>query len=212
MAYLFRFDSTYGKTFMLLLYASYTSYIVLYCYIHTCTGEYKGDVNHCDTKEQVCLCIDNIKIPVFSYKEPFEIPWGKHKVEIVAETSGVFTTYNKAIGHLQSGAYKVVISAPPTIDSGPGQAKETEGSTKVPLFVYGTLRCILYILYIILCVMLHLTLFYTSYVILCCIGVNHQNYDPASMNIISNASCKYNAIFILLDLIHACILYHTMRT
>lgn len=166
MAYLFRFDSTYGKTFILHLYASYTSYIVLYCYIlYTYTGEYKGDVNHSDTKEQVCLCIDNIKIPVFSYKEPFEIPWGKHKVEIVAETSGVFTTYNKAIGHLQSGAYKVVISAPPTIDSGPGQAKETEGSTKVPLFVYGTLRCILYILYNVYNVISHIILYFICYTV-----------------------------------------------
>jgi glyceraldehyde 3-phosphate dehydrogenase len=59
------------------------------------------------------LIVEGKEIKVFSYKSPSEIPWKDLGVEIVIESSGVFTDREKAIGHIQSGgAKKIVITAP----------------------------------------------------------------------------------------------------
>ena len=59
------------------------------------------------------LKVDGQTIKVYNYKDATQIPWKEHKVEIVAETSGVYTTSAKASDHLTAGAQYVVISAPP---------------------------------------------------------------------------------------------------
>ncbi len=48
----------------------------------------------------------------FSEKNPNDLPWKKLKIDIVLECSGVFTSKEKSIAHLQAGAKKVIISAP----------------------------------------------------------------------------------------------------
>jgi glyceraldehyde 3-phosphate dehydrogenase len=82
MAYMFQYDSTHGK--------------------------FKGTV---ETKDGN-LVINGKVIKIFTTKNPAEIPWGDAGVEYVVESTGVFTTIEKASLHLQGGAKKVVISAP----------------------------------------------------------------------------------------------------
>ncbi len=52
------------------------------------------------------------KVRVFQEKEPSAIPWGSLEVDVVVESTGLFTSYDKASAHLKGGAKAVVISAP----------------------------------------------------------------------------------------------------
>lgn len=52
------------------------------------------------------------KVRVFQEKEPSAIPWGSLDVDVVVESTGLFTTYDKASLHIKGGAKRVVISAP----------------------------------------------------------------------------------------------------
>ncbi len=58
------------------------------------------------------LHVGEHKIKVFKEREPGNLPWGKLNVDIVIESSGVFTDANLAKAHIQAGAKKVLISAP----------------------------------------------------------------------------------------------------
>ncbi|MDR7521887.1 MAG: type I glyceraldehyde-3-phosphate dehydrogenase [Armatimonadota bacterium] len=71
-------------------------------------GTYAGTVGTRDG----ALIVDGHEIAVFSEREPAAIPWSRVGVQIVVESTGRFTTAEKARGHLQGGARKVVISAP----------------------------------------------------------------------------------------------------
>lgn len=82
MAHLFKHDSTFGT--------------------------YPGDVKASDDG----LVIDGRKITLVSEKDPAKIPWKSLGVEIVVESTGIFTAAEKAKAHLTAGAQKVIISAP----------------------------------------------------------------------------------------------------
>ena len=71
-------------------------------------GRYPGKVeaNNGD------LMVDGRNIKVFSERDPAQIPWSEMGVELVVESTGLFTDADQAAGHLKGGAKKVIISAP----------------------------------------------------------------------------------------------------
>lgn len=81
-------------------------------------GRFKGTVESKDGK----LVINGKSISVFGERDPSTIPWGKAGAAYVVESTGVFTTIEKASAHLKGGAKKVIISAP---------------SADAPMFVCG---------------------------------------------------------------------------
>jgi len=84
---------------------NYMKYMLVYDSIH----------GKLDAKVEVDgenLVVNGKKILVYNFKDPAEIPWKKAKAEYVVESSGVFTTTEKAEAHLKGGAKKVIISAP----------------------------------------------------------------------------------------------------
>ena len=78
------------------------------------TAQGRFDVDVKATENSIVVNGDEIKI--YAQKNPAEIPWGQHEVDVVLECTGFFTDKAKAEAHLQAGAKKVVISAPATGD------------------------------------------------------------------------------------------------
>ena len=71
-------------------------------------GAYPGDVSHTDD----AIIVDGREIKVLKEKDPATLPWGDLGVDIVVESTGIFTDAEKARAHLDAGAKKVIISAP----------------------------------------------------------------------------------------------------
>ena len=82
LAYLLKYDSTHGR--------------------------FDGDVQ----AGQDCLVVDGKTIECLSERNPGDLPWNKMNIDYVIESTGLFTTSEKAEEHLKAGAKKVVISAP----------------------------------------------------------------------------------------------------
>ncbi|NML49755.1 type I glyceraldehyde-3-phosphate dehydrogenase [Streptomyces sp. R302] len=76
----------------------------------TILGRLKAEVSHtADT-----ITVDGHTIKVLSERNPADIPWGELGVDIVIESTGIFTKRDDAAKHLAGGAKKVLISAPAT--------------------------------------------------------------------------------------------------
>ena len=98
-----------------LLQPDYMAYMLKYDTIH---GRFPGEISHTDDS----IVVNGKKIRVFSEKDPSALPWGDVGADYVIESTGLFTTTDKAALHLKGGAKKVVISAP---------------SSDAPMFVMG---------------------------------------------------------------------------
>ena len=106
-------------------------------------GRLNKPVTHTDTT----ITVAGKTITVSAERDPANIPWGKLGVDVVVESTGIFTKAADAQKHISAGAKKVIISAPAS----------DEDITIV-------------------------------------MGVNHEKYDSAKHNIISNASCTTNCL------------------
>jgi glyceraldehyde 3-phosphate dehydrogenase len=93
------------------------------------------------------LVVDGDTIRVLSQRDPAQLPWGDLDVDIVFESTGIFTKRDDAARHLEAGARKVMITAP----------AKNEDLTIV-------------------------------------MGVNHEKYDSAKHDVVSNASCTTNCL------------------
>ena len=125
LAYLLKYDSTQGRF----------------------QGQVSSKKSAADKPEDDVLVVNGADIHVVSAKDPSGLPWKQLGVDVVIESTGLFTDGEKAKGHLTAGAKKVIISAP----------AKNEDITVV-------------------------------------MGVNHEKYDAAKHNIISNASCTTNCL------------------
>ena len=74
----------------------------------TAHGPFSGTV----AVESDHMVVNGDKIKVYAVRNPAEIPWGAHDVDVVLECTGLFTTKEKAGAHIKGGAKKVIISAP----------------------------------------------------------------------------------------------------
>jgi glyceraldehyde 3-phosphate dehydrogenase len=94
--------------------ARYFAYQLKYDSIH---GQFKGqlatDKSKAGIEDDDVLVVNGHKIRcIAATKEPSQLPWKELGVEYVIESSGLFTSSDKAQGHLQAGARKVIITAP----------------------------------------------------------------------------------------------------
>ncbi len=94
--------------------AKYFAYQLKYDSVH---GRFKGSLATEKSSPQAesddVLVVNGNKIRcVLATKEPSQLPWKELGVEYVIESTGLFTEYEKAAGHLAAGAKKVIISAP----------------------------------------------------------------------------------------------------
>jgi glyceraldehyde 3-phosphate dehydrogenase len=106
LAYLLKYDSTQGRF----------------------NGTVSSEKSAPDKPEPDVLIVNGKKMLVVSAKEPSQLPWKQLGVDIVIESTGLFTDVEKAKGHLAAGAKKVIISAPakgdcPTIVIGVNEGK-----------------------------------------------------------------------------------------
>lgn len=75
-------------------------------------GRFNAEVKSTDNS----IIVNGDEIKIYAQKDPAQIPWGDHQVDVVLECTGFFTDKAKAEAHLKAGAKRVVISAPATGD------------------------------------------------------------------------------------------------
>lgn len=88
----------------------YMAYLLKYDTMH---GRFDGEVY----ADGDFLVVNGQKIQVFQEANPANIPWGKISADYVVESTGQFTDKTKMQGHLDGGAKKVILSAPPKDDT-----------------------------------------------------------------------------------------------
>lgn len=68
------------------------------------------------TSTDSAIIVNGHQVNVYAQKDPAQIPWGQHDVDVVIESTGFFTDKAKAEAHISAGAKRVVITAPATGD------------------------------------------------------------------------------------------------
>ena len=74
----------------------------------------QGRFNEDITSGENSISVNGNEIKIYAQKDPAQIPWGTHDVDVVIESTGFFADADKAQAHITAGAKRVVISAPAT--------------------------------------------------------------------------------------------------
>ena len=85
--------------------AKTNAHLLKYDTVH---GHFNADVSHDDNN----LIVNGDTISLSQVRNPAELPWGDLEVDVVYECTGLFTARDKAQGHIDAGAKKVIVSAP----------------------------------------------------------------------------------------------------
>ncbi|MBR1842973.1 MAG: aldehyde dehydrogenase, partial [Oscillospiraceae bacterium] len=93
-----------------LITPDYMAYMLKY---DTMQGKFDGTVDYTDHS----IIVNGHEVATFCEKDKVNIPWGKLGAEYIVESTGLFLTKEKAQGHLDAGAKKVVMSAPAKDDT-----------------------------------------------------------------------------------------------
>jgi glyceraldehyde 3-phosphate dehydrogenase (phosphorylating) len=133
LAYLLKYDSTQGRF----------------------NGTVGSEKSTADKAEDDVLVVNGQKMFVVSAKEPSQLPWKQLGVDVVIESTGLFTDVEKAKGHLVAGAKKVIISAPakgdcPTLVMGVNQDKYDPKQHNVVSNASCTTNCLAPLVYVLL--------------------------------------------------------------
>ena len=78
----------------------------------TAQGRFGQEVSASDNS----ITVNGDEINIYSQRDPSQIPWAKHDVDVVLECTGFFASDEKSAAHIKAGAKRVVISAPATGD------------------------------------------------------------------------------------------------
>src|SRR5215813_5596349 len=133
LAYLLKYDSTQGRF----------------------NGEVSSTKSGPDKAEDDVLIVNGAKMHVVSAKDPSQLPWKQFGVDLVIESTGLFTDVEKAKGHLAAGAKKVIISAPakgdcPTIVMGVNEGKYDPKQHNVVSNASCTTNCLAPVVHVLL--------------------------------------------------------------
>jgi glyceraldehyde 3-phosphate dehydrogenase len=122
-------------------------------------GRFRGAVDSekssPDKTEEDVLVVNGQKMLVVSAKDPSQLPWKQLGVQMVIESTGLFTDIEKAKGHLAAGARKVVISAPakgdcPTLVMGVNEGKYDPAQHNIVSNASCTTNCLAPVVYVLL--------------------------------------------------------------
>jgi len=131
-AHLLKYDTTYGLFSGKIGYEKYQS---------------AKDTTDSDPLLGYLILNTSYRIPILAQRDPAKIPWGKYGVEVVIESTGAFTSEEKAKAHLVGGAKQVVISAPakggnvPTSVIGVNEASIVERDRQNTIAVLNNASC-----------------------------------------------------------------------
>jgi glyceraldehyde 3-phosphate dehydrogenase len=133
LAYLLKYDSIQGRF----------------------AGTVGSEKSAADKAEDDVLIVNGQKIHVVSAKDPSQLPWKQLGVDVVIESTGLFTDVEKAKGHLAAGAKKVIITAPakgecPTIVMGVNEGKYDPSAHHVVSNASCTTNCLAPLVYVLL--------------------------------------------------------------
>src|SRR5918912_1414984 len=134
LAYLLKYDSTQGRF----------------------QGEVTSEKSSPDLAEDDTLVVNGHRVRCLAVKEgPAALPWGKLGCEVVIESTGLFTAAEKARGHLDAGARKVIISAPAkgediTVCMGVNHGRYDKGKHHILSNASCTTNCLAPVVYVLL--------------------------------------------------------------